>query len=53
YVKDKEYAFSVAKTEDLKTRTTHADSPTINTWIELEHRLDVVPSTKGADIEIW
>ncbi|GBO39778.1 hypothetical protein AVEN_101360-1, partial [Araneus ventricosus] len=30
YGKDKEYASSVASTEDLKTRTTHADSPTIN-----------------------
>ena len=57
-VKDKVYSTKVTNIADLKARIIDAigsitPAMLLNTWQEIEYRLDIIRVTKGAHVEVW
>jgi len=58
YVKDKVFSTPIPDITNLKARITDAFATIIedtleNTWREIDYRLDVLRSTKGAHVEVY
>ena len=58
YVKDKVFSTQVPDITNLKARITDAfatitEDILVNTWREVDYRLDVLRATKGAHVEVY